>query len=353
MILKPANSKLKVLVADDSPSIRMLVSRTMSKMGFDVTECSTGTEAAEYIKKDSSFSVYVLDWIMGGCSGIDLCKAIRKQDTESYKYILILTGNDSINDMVEGLESGADDYLVKPISVPELRARIQIGVRLFDYEQEFKRKEQNVRISCYKALTELAEKRDTETGSHLSRVAALASKLAKEIGCSENFCEEIELFAPMHDIGKVGIPDGILHLPRKLTDVEFNIIKTHAEIGYKILKNAETLETAATIAYTHHERWDGSGYPRGLKGENIPLAGRIVALVDSYDALRSRRVYKQEFSHSETCEFIRQAAGKQYDPDLVEAFFRIDKELMQIFDSQYDSQKAEEIIQNLESIPSK
>lgn len=337
---------LKALIADDSASIRTLLKHILTKMGYEVTECANGTEVWKIIKKGTYFNIFILDWIMPGLSGVDICKKIRSSNASGYQYILLLTGNSSVNDMIEGLECGADDYLVKPVSIPELRARIKIGERLFDYENRLKAEEENVRISCYKTLTELAEARDHETGTHLSRIAGLARCLAEAAGCSPDFCNDIEMFSPMHDIGKVGIPDGILHLPRKLTEAEFAIMKTHPEIGYQILKDKECLETAAEIAYTHHEKWDGTGYPQGLSGENIPLAGRIVSIVDTYDALRSIRPYKMPFSHEESTKWIKESAGKSFDPDLIKIYEKIEHKLEEIFDSQYDPKLAEAILKN-------
>ena len=337
---------LRALIADDSASIRTLLKHTLTKMGYEVTECSNGLDVWKLIKKGIHFNIFILDWVMPGLSGVELCKKIRSAETTDYQYILLLTGNSGTNEVIEGLESGADDYLVKPVSIPELRARIKIGERLFNYEYRLKTEEENIRISCYKTLTELAEARDYETGTHLSRIAGLARCLAEAAGCSEDFCSDIEMFSPMHDIGKVGIPDGILHLPRRLTDAEFAIMKTHAEIGYEILKDKETLETAAEIAYTHHEKWDGTGYPRGLAGENIPLSGRIVSIADTYDALRSIRPYKHPFSHEESSMWIKKASGKAFDPDLILAFEKVEGKMEEIFDNQYDPKFAEAILKN-------
>lgn len=351
MKVSSQKKQLKALIADDSPSIRTLLNHTLTKMGYEVTECSNGSEVLTLLRKSTYFNIFILDWVMPGLSGIDVCKKIRDANPEAYQYILLLTGNSSVNDMVEGLESGADDYLVKPVSIPELKARIKIGERLFEYENRLKTEEENVRISCYKTLCELAEARDHETGTHLSRISDLARCLAEAAGCSEEFCKNIEMFSPMHDIGKVGIPDGILHLPRKLTEAEFTIMKTHPSIGYEILKDKDTLEIAAEIAYTHHERWDGLGYPRGLKGDNIPLSGRIVAIADSYDALRCIRPYKMPFSHEETTEWIKEGAGTAFDPDLVEVYCQVEKEMDRIFNSQYDPKHAEEILRrNIDNI---
>ena len=331
-----SSEPIRVLVADDSNAIRTLLSHALEKLGYEVTLCKNGNEAWKHLKSGTFYHITLIDWVMPGLSGIELCRRIRSMKSDNYRYIILLTGNDTTNEIIEGLESGADDYLIKPVSIGQLKARIDVGIRLNSYEQALRNKENDVRLTCYKTLTELAEARDYETGAHLSRIAGLSKLLATEAGCSPSFCREVEIFSPMHDIGKVGIPDGILHLPRKLSANEFEIIKSHAEIGYQILKDKETFETAAEIAWTHHEKWNGTGYPRGIKGEAIPLSGRVVAVVDVYDALRSARPYKTPFSHAESVDWIIKAAGKAFDPDLIKAFKRCEEGLRTIFDEQYD-----------------
>ncbi len=333
-----SNSSIKILVADDSSAICTLLDHTLTKMGYDVTVCSNGNDAWQRIKKEN-YHMMIFDWVMPGITGTELCKKIRTLRGDSYRYIILLTGNDGANDIIEGLKSGADDYLVKPVSIAQLKARINVGRRLIAYETELKNTEKDIRLSCYRTLTELAEARDYETGAHLARIAGLSKRLAQEYGCDEEFCNQIELFSPMHDIGKVGIPDGILHLPRALNPSEFEIMKSHAQIGWQILKDKETLEVAAEIAYTHHEKWNGTGYPRRLKGEEIPLTGRIVAVADVYDAMRSARPYKTAFSHDETSKWIIQQSEQYFDPQVIEAYARCEYDLKAIFDSQYDSKK--------------
>jgi PAS domain S-box-containing protein len=190
--------------------------------------------------------------------------------------------------------------------------------------------ELGIRIECYRAITELAETRDNETGAHLNRLAAYAGLLAEHLGRPRKYVEDVRLFAPLHDIGKVGIPDQILLAPRKLTDEEFAVMRTHATLGYEILKEVSTLEMAADIAHGHHERWDGKGYPRGLAGEEVPLAARLVAVCDVYDALRSERPYKQPWPHEKAAAVIREGRGSQFDPAVVDAFLALEGEFRRI-----------------------
>lgn len=221
----------------------------------------------------------------------------------------MLTGKTDTKDVVDGLSAGADDFLRKPMSLAELRSRIEVGERILNYEEELRHKEFNIRLECYRAITDLAEARDNETGEHLKRISAFSRILASELGLPQKQIQDLIIFSPLHDIGKVGIPDSILLAPRKLTKDEFEIMKTHASLGHEILKGRPTLEKASEIAHSHHEKFDGSGYPQGLAGEDIPISGRIVALVDVYDALRSERPYKHPWPHEQAKDQI--IAGRE------------------------------------------
>ncbi|MBO5137470.1 MAG: response regulator [Spirochaetaceae bacterium] len=327
----------KILCADDSLAIRTYLADLLKSWNYDVTTCESGKQAWELYQNDPSYSVFILDWVMPEMTGIETCKKIRESDSQGYKYILMLTSKDSTEDIVEALNSGADDYLSKPFHPAELKARIQTAHRFFQYEQEQKLIEYKTRFACYQALTELAEARDYETGQHLNRVSAMSKLIAKTMGMDEEYQNKIAVFAPMHDIGKVGIPDGILHLPRKLTPAEFEVIKTHSTIGYQILKDKPTMEMASQIAHSHHEKWNGKGYPQGLKGEEIPLCARIVSIIDVYDALRAVRPYKKAYTHKDSVECIYSDEGKSFDPKVVQAFKSVEDKIQALFDDQYKS----------------
>jgi PAS domain S-box-containing protein len=202
---------------------------------------------------------------------------------------------------------------------------------------EQRRYERSIRLECYRAISELAEARDNETGEHLQRMSAYARCLARQLGLPKKFCEDMEIFAPLHDIGKVGISDSILLAPRKLTDEEFAVMKTHTTIGYNILKDRPTLEMAAEIAHSHQEKFDGSGYPQGLAGEAIPLSARILAVADVYDALRSRRPYKEPWPHEKALAELQNGRGRHFDPEVVEAFLAVETEMRRIADSMPDA----------------
>lgn len=179
------------------------------------------------------------------------------------------------------------------------------------------------RIQLYQTIADLAELRDDDTGNHMKRVGLFARLMAREYGMNQKYCDDIEVFAPMHDIGKVGILDSILRAPRKLTNEEFEVMKTHTVLGHNIIKGKEEFEMAAAITLCHHEKWDGSGYPSGLAGEDIPLSARITALADVYDALRSKRPYKTPWTHEQAREQIQAGSGTHFDPDLVRIFSRL------------------------------
>ena len=165
----------------------------------------------------------------------------------------------------------------------------------------------------------------------------MSKLIAKTIGMDKTYQDQIEIFAPMHDIGKVGIPDGILHLPRKLSPEEFEVIKTHSTVGYQILNGKPTMEMGADIAYGHHEKWNGKGYPRGIAGEEIPLSARIVSIIDVYDALRAVRPYKKAYSHEDSVNCIYSDEGKSFDPKIVAAFRSVESKIKELFDTQYKS----------------
>jgi putative two-component system response regulator len=325
--------KLRIVAVDDDDISLQLLTSILEDAGADVITASDGDEAMELIRRNPPH-VVITDWRMPKTTGIDLCKWIRAQSFPWYIFVMILTGSDRQPDAVEALEAGCDEFLKKPIDSDELRVRLATAQRILALESR--------QVTLF-AVARLAESRDPETGQHLERMRTYARTLALALGESGAFegaipggyPELIYQTSPLHDVGKVGIPDHILLKPGRLTDHEYGIMKTHAKIGSDTLRAAlteypgmEYLRMAHEIALTHHERFDGSGYPQGLKGEAIPLHGRIVALGDVYDALVSQRVYKAAYSHDVARSIILDGKGSHFDPRVVDAFLAVEDEIV-------------------------
>ncbi len=316
---------MNILVADDDDVSRSLLSAALSVGGHEVTAVERGDEALRLALADE-FRMLVLDWHMPGMDGVDVCRRVRQAELSGYVYVILLTAGSKSGDAVKALEAGADDFVHKPFDPAELQARVRAGERVISLE---------TREMTIFAMAKLAESRDPETGAHLERVRSyckvlgqhLADQGALKVENPREYVRQLYLTSPLHDIGKVGIPDCVLLKPGRLNDREYAIMKTHTTLGAETLDAATRsypgttfLEMARDIALTHHERWDGSGYPYGISGENIPLSGRITAVADVYDALTSARVYKAAMTHDVAKAMIQKDAGTHFDPALVQAF---------------------------------
>ena len=327
--------------------------------GYDVSLASSGEQALSELLKHGADTV-LLDMRMPGMTGLDVCRQIRSNPRSLHTPVVFITAVNDRELRRKGMEAGADDFLSKPFDEVELLARIRNCVRVKRYydniEQQkeqlelavqertaalneavakLTRSQQDLRNSQEETIYRLAraaEFRDDETGQHLQRMSRYCQLIARRIGLDEATCELLRIASPMHDVGKLGIPDRILLKPGRLTPDEFTIMKGHAEIGYRILvgSDAVPLKMAATIAHTHHEKWDGNGYPRGLKGEDIPLHGRIAAIADVFDALTSARPYKPAWSLEDALQLMRTNRGTHFDPTLVDVFFEALPEVLQI-----------------------
>jgi putative two-component system response regulator len=316
---------MKILIADDDPVSRALLEHTLVESGYEVRTAADGLEAFEQLRT-GNFRIVISDWEMPGLSGLELCRRVRGRGIGGYVYVILLTSRNRTEDIVAGLAAGADDFVTKPFEPAELCMRLRVGQRLIALESR------NVTIF---ALAKLADSRDAETGKHLERIREYSRVLAQHLSRQEKYrdlvdgeyVESIYLTSPLHDIGKVGIPDAILRKPGKFQKSEYETMKQHAALGAETLASAleqypeaKFLEMARDVALTHHERYDGTGYPSGLKGEQIPLCGRIVALADVYDALTSKRIYKPAYKHEVARSVIQQERGRHFDPDIVDAF---------------------------------
>ncbi|MBA2114429.1 HD-GYP domain-containing protein [Bremerella alba] len=319
------DTRTSILVVDDDDIALDMIESYLTREGFLVFTAINGVEAVKTLEVNE-IQIVVTDWEMPMMNGLELCREIRERFTEHYIYSILLTSRGRNDEIVEGMASGADDFMVKPFNPPELLARINAGIRLIGLES---------RDLVIFALARLAESRDTETGQHLERVRQYSRRLAREMSALPQFSQVIDgefvrliyQTSPLHDIGKVGIPDGVLLKPGKLTKDEFEVMKKHTILGAETLDaalkqfpKAKFLQMAKDIAVAHHEKWDGSGYPFGLSGLEIPLAARIVAVADVYDALTTRRIYKDAFSTAYAESIICDGSGKHFDPEVVRAF---------------------------------
>jgi putative two-component system response regulator len=354
-----ATDKKTVLVVDDTPDNIALVSALL-KDAYKTKIATSGQKALSIAGAETPPDLILLDIMMPEMDGYEVCARLKESEQTREIPVIFLTAKAQIEDEEHGLELGAIDYITKPISPPILLARVKTHLAL-KAAQDFLR-DQNaileervaertrqlgaVQDVTILAMASLAETRDNETGNHIRRtqnyVRALAIKLKEHPRFSDFLTDEnIELLyksAPLHDIGKVGIPDRVLLKAGKLTDEEFAIMKTHTTMGRDAIAAAEEkldvthsfLRFAREIAYSHQEKWDGTGYPEGLSGDDIPLPARLMAVADVYDALISRRVYKPPFSHEEACRIIRDGRGTHFDPDVVDAFLEIADECSDI-----------------------
>ena len=332
---------MKALIVDDDPITLMLLRDSLKYLGYEVTTARNGREALEHLDKEQCRLV-ISDWIMPEMDGIALCRAIRERPIGGYVYIVLLTSKGGTTNLVEGYAAGADDFMSKPFEPAELNSRLRTARRILSLESR------DVTIF---ALARLAESRESDTGLHVERSRCLAQILARDLAGRGKFADEIDgefirliyLTSPLHDIGKIGIPDSILLKTEPLTDEEFDIIKTHTTRGSLTLEEAlrdfpeaRFLRMARDIVLNHHERYDGKGYPNGLKGDEIPLCARIYALADSYDALISRRVYRDAMNFGHARETIVAESGGQFDPEIVAAFLRCEERFTEVCKSAKD-----------------
>lgn len=326
---------MRVLVVEDDSVTAETLAHCLDKLGYEVTIASDGREAFELIRS-GLYRLVVSDWEMPHMSGVELCRRIRRRRWAAYIYVILLTAFDDLQSLVQGLEAGADDFLTKPFRPQELHLRLRAGERILGMDS---------RDLLIFSLAKLADSRDPETGAHLERIREYCRILGEGLSHSRKFRDLLDgeyiqllyLTSPLHDIGKVGIPDHVLLKPGRLNHDEFEIMKHHCVIGANTLEmavsahpEAQFLTMARDIALTHHERFDGRGYPQGIEGESIPLCGRIAALADVYDALTTKRVYKPKFSHEAARAIIVEGRGTQFDPDVVDSFLRHESDFVMI-----------------------
>lgn len=337
-----ANSKHRILIVDDEPSIVKLLAEMLRQEGCNCFGCLSGQEALRWINTQE-FDVVLSDVHMPGMSGLELLQFIRQKDPRT--AFVMVTGEGDVRLGVQAMKEGADDYLLKPlnigaviVSINQVLERKKLESELENYrrhlEEMVEQRTAQLRTAksrieqgydeTLQALAAALDLRDNETAGHSRRVMAYAMKVASVMGCSKEQLKTIARAALLHDIGKIGIPDAILMKPSLLTDKERSVMEAHVAVGYSLLKHIKFLEGAAEIVLTHHERFDGTGYPQGLFGTQIPLGARIFAVADTLDVLTSNRPYHAATTFALAREEIMQQSGKQFDPDMVSAFLTID-----------------------------
>jgi putative two-component system response regulator len=341
-----------ILIADDEDRNLRLMEALLLPMGYDVRMAANGKEAIEKARETSP-DVILMDIMMPVMDGLEAAKILKQDEETRIIPVVMVTALREVNDRVKALEAGADDFLTKPVDKIELRTRVQTLVKvkayndsLRDYQKKLEVEVDRKTIQLQKTLEALqiasldsihrlsraAEYKDEDTGTHILRMSRYSEAVARKLGLDDKTVERILYATPMHDVGKIGIPDKILLKPGKLDPDEWEVMKQHTTIGARILEGSRAgfIKLAEVIALTHHERWDGSGYPRGLKGARIPLVGRITAIADVFDALTTRRPYKEPFSVEKSFAIIRESNGTHFDPDVVNAFFAIQDEILAI-----------------------
>ncbi len=349
----------RILIVDDEESNRILLTEILDTLGYVSSAAPDGPTALQII--DSSFDMVLLDVMLGSMNGYEVAQRIRIRSDVADIPIIMVTALSNKKDRLRAVEVGANDFITKPIDVVELRLRAQSLLKMKEAQDEIKRHRSELeetvkertkalrqtlrevteaRQKTYEAQLETitrlalaAELKDKDTSMHIKRMSKICGILARGIGLKENEVELVERASPMHDVGKIGIPDSILLKPGKLNKVERQQMNNHSIIGARILggSSSDLLQAGEVFALTHHERWDGKGYPYGLTHEKIPIWGRITAVADVFDALTNIRPYKEALSNENALQMLKENSGTHFDPDIVDVFFL---NLDEIFDIQ-------------------
>jgi len=322
-------SKHKILIVDDEENNLQLLKRTL-RLEYEILVASNGMEALKVIEENGEeISLIISDQRMPLMSGTDLFQKIINKYPDIIK--MLLTGHSDMNTLVKSVnECNIFQYLLKPFDPDELKVVVKNGIEVYELSCN-----NNVMINelkelfytTIKSISSALDAKDTYTHGHSLRVTLYSLMLAYKVNTDETFLEEVETAGLLHDIGKIGIPESILCKPGKLTDEEYEIMKSHPERGKKMLNGIKKLVAVADWLNTHHERWDGRGYPGGLKGEEIPITARIISIADTYDAMTTDRSYRKGLSHEVAREEIIKCGGSQFDPSIVEIFVKIDEEI--------------------------
>lgn len=340
----------KVMVVDDEPNNLRLMGQIL-KEKYQLSFAADSTKALDIARKIVP-DIILLDIMMPGMDGYETCRRLKAHPVTAKIPVIFVSALGETEDERKGFEIGAVDYITKPVSPPIVLARVAAHLALYDQNRvledqvnqrtaELSRALDTIKndsVDTIRRLSMAAEYKDRETGAHILRMSHYSAAIARRIGMDGEAVASILAASPMHDIGKIGIPDHILMKPGRLTPEEWVIMKQHTAIGARILGQSDKdfIKLSADIALTHHEKWDGSGYPNGLKGDRIPLAGRIIAVADVFDALTSRRPYKDPFPVEKSLDMIRAERGRHFDPEVLDAFLGIREEILAIKDTYRD-----------------
>lgn len=331
------NDKQSILVVDDTP-LNIAVLTGMLEDQYSILAASNGEEALAIVEQTPP-DLILLDIMMPGMSGYEVCRVLKSRaDTVDIPVIFVSALTEASDERL-GFDAGAVDYVTKPVKIDLVRARVKTHLALANQQRACRemvkartRELEQTQRAAIVMLGEAGHYNDSDTGVHIWRMGAYAGAIARALSWPLEDSERLELAASMHDTGKIGIPDSILKAPRKLTEEEWEIMKTHAEIGYQILSESDTpvFQLAAEVAHYHHEKWDGSGYPANLAGEDIPESARIVAIADVFDALTMDRPYKKAWSSEQAIVLLKEDAGSHFDPRLIDVFTSILAEILEI-----------------------
>lgn len=331
-------TKQTVLVVDDTPENIQILNGVLRPY-YKVKAAPSGEKALRIAQSESQPDIILLDIMMPEMDGYEVCQKLKSNPITEKIPIIFVTAMSEVEDEKRGLDLGAVDYITKPINPSIVLVRVRTHLALYDQTRELENKVRErtaelstTRLEIIRRLGRAAEYKDNETGLHVIRMSHYSRLIAIAMNANEQWVELLFNAAPMHDIGKIGIPDANLLKPGKLNDAEWEVMRKHPEFGDEILgdNDSELLQMAKEIALNHHEKWDGSGYPKGLQGEAIPLTARIIAIADVFDALTTERPYKKAWPVERAVNFIDENSASHFDPDLVVAFHTAMPEILKI-----------------------